>query len=70
MLSIALCACSPHSPQPPQPKNLPQPQAASSVAMNSPLGPLLKDRNRAKAVQGVVDKQAAKQDQAIDDQSH
>ncbi|HWG09985.1 MAG TPA: hypothetical protein VN693_00590 [Rhodanobacteraceae bacterium] len=70
LLSIALCACSPHDPQAPQPKNAPQPQAASSVVLNSPLGTLVKDRDRAKAVQNIVDSQVAKQSSAIDDQSH
>ena len=69
-LVAALCACSPRNPQAPQPDNSPQPQSESSVVMNSPLGPLLKDRDRAKAVQDAVDKQAAKQSKDIDDQSH
>ncbi len=66
----ALCACSPHNPQAPQPDNAPKPQSESSVVMNSPLGPLLKDRDRAKAVQKTVLDQAAKQSSTIDDQSH
>jgi hypothetical protein len=68
LAATALCAC--HSPQAPQPDNAPKPQSESSVVMNSPLGPLLKDRDRAKAVQDVVDKQAAQQSKDIDDQSH
>ncbi|MDQ2971515.1 MAG: hypothetical protein M3R20_00800 [Pseudomonadota bacterium] len=68
--TYVLCACSPHNPAPKQPDNTPQPQAASSVVLNSPLGPLLKDRDRAKAVQQTVDAQAAAQNAAIDDQSH
>ena len=63
-------ACSPNNPQAPQPKNAPQPQSGSSVVLNSPLGTLVKDRDRAKAVQKVVDQQAAKQQQTIDEQSH
>ncbi|HXS73168.1 MAG TPA: hypothetical protein VN725_03925 [Rhodanobacteraceae bacterium] len=72
--AIALCAglmaCSPHNPQAPQPKDAPQPQAESSVVLNSPLGTLVKDRDRAKAVQKVIDDQAAKQRADIDAQSH
>ena len=65
---VALCAC--RNPQAPQPDNSPQPQSESSVVMNSPLGPLVKDRDRAKSVQKIVDDQAAKQSSTIDDQSH
>ena len=65
-----LCACSPRNPQAPQPDNAPQPQSTSTVVANSPLGPLMKDRDRAKAVQKIVDDQAKKQGKAIDDQSH
>lgn len=67
-LIATLCAC--HNPQAPQPDNSPQPQSESSVVLNSPLGTLVKDRDRAKAVQDVVDKQAAQQSKDIDDQSH
>lgn len=75
LIAATLCAClatacSPNNPQAPQPKNVPQPQSESSVVLNSPLGTLIKDRDRAKAVQKVVDKQAAQQAKAIDDQSH
>ncbi|MEO6968355.1 MAG: hypothetical protein ABI132_07905 [Rhodanobacteraceae bacterium] len=68
--ACALCACSSRNHAPVQPKNAPAPQTASSVVLNSPLGPLLKDRDRAKAVQQTVDAQAAAQNAAIDDQSH
>ncbi len=68
LAAAALCAC--HSPHAPQPDDAPQPQSASSVVMNSPLGPLLKDRDRAKAVQKMVEDQAAKQSSAIDAASH
>lgn len=67
---LYLCACSPRDPQAPQPGNSPQPQSESSVVMNSPLGPLLKDRDRSKAVQKIVNDQASKQSSTIDDQSH
>lgn len=70
ILASGLCACSPRTPQAPQPDNSPQPQSASSVVLNSPLGTLVKDRDRAKAVQKIVDDQAAKQSKDIDDQSH
>lgn len=63
-------ACSPSNPQAPQPKNAPQPQSESTVVLNSPLGALVKDRDRAKAVQKIVDQQANKQNAAIDAQSH
>lgn len=74
-ISAALClcfatACSPNNPQAPQPNNAPQPQSESSVVLNSPLGSLVKDRDRAKAVQKIVDQQAAKQKTDIDAQSH
>ena len=68
--ACALAACSPRNPAPKQSDNAPQPQAASSVVLNSPLGTLVKDRDRAKAVQKIVNQQAAQQSQAIDDQSH
>jgi hypothetical protein len=73
--AAALCACfttacSPNNPQAPQPKDTPQPKSESSVVLNSPLGTLVKDRDRAKAVQKIVDQQAAKQKAAIDAQSH
>ena len=75
ILAAALCACSiaacsPHNPQAPQPKDTPQPQSESSVVLNSPLGTLVKDRDKAKAVQKIVDQQAAKQRADIDAQSH
>ena len=75
ILAAALCvcfatACSPHNPQAPQPKDAPQPQSESSVVLNSPLGTLVKDRDKAKAVQKIVDQQAAKQRADIDAQSH
>lgn len=63
-------ACSPNNPQAPQPKDAPQPQSESSVVLNSPLGTLVKDRDKAKAVQKIVDDQAAKQRADIDAQSH
>jgi len=65
---VALSAC--RNPQTPQPDNSPQPQSESSVVLDSPLGTLVKDRDRAKAVQDVVNKQAAQQSKDIDDQSH
>lgn len=70
LLSAVLCGCSPRNPAPKQPDTTPQPQAASSVVLDSPLGPLLKDRDRAKAVQQTIDAQAAAQRAAIDDESH
>jgi hypothetical protein len=75
LITAALCAClatacSPNNPQAPQPRDAPQPQSESSVVLNSPLGPLIKDRDKAKAVQKIVDKQAAQQKAAIDAQSH
>ncbi|HET7557872.1 MAG TPA: hypothetical protein VFK08_07335 [Rhodanobacteraceae bacterium] len=69
-MCVGFSACSPHSPQAPQPTNAPQPQSESSVVLNSPLGTLVKDRDKAKAVQKIVDDQAAKQKAAIDAQSH
>lgn len=63
-------ACSPHDPQTAQPQVASRPQAASSMVLNSPLGTLVKDRDRAKAVQNIVDSQAAKQSSVIDAQSH
>ena len=68
--ATALCACSPRTPQASQPGNSPQPQSESSVVLNSPLGTLVKDRDRAKAVQKIVDDQAAKQSSTIDAESH
>lgn len=68
--AYVLCACSARNPAPAQPKDAPAPQAASSVVLNSPLGPLVKDRDRAKAVQQTIDAQAAAQNAAIDDESH
>jgi hypothetical protein len=70
LMLAGLCACSPHTPQAPQPDNSPQPQSESSVVLGSPLGTLVKDRDRAKAVQKIVNDQAAKQGKDIDDQSH
>ena len=69
-LCVSLAACSPDNPQAPQPKNAPQPQTESSVVLNSPLGTLVKDRDKAKAVQKIVNDQAAKQRADIDAQSH
>lgn len=69
-LCVCLGACSPHNPQAPQPKDTPQPQSESSVVLNSPLGTLVKDRDKAKAVQKIVDQQAAKQRADIDAESH
>ena len=63
-------ACSPRNPQAPQPDNSPQPQSESSVVLDSPLGTLVKDRDRAKAVQKIVNDQAAKQSSTIDAESH
>jgi hypothetical protein len=71
--ALSLCfatACSPNNPQAPQPKNAPQPQSESTVVLNSPLGTMVKDRDKAKAVQKIVDQQAAKQRADIDAQSH
>ena len=75
LISAALCfcfatACSPDNPQAPQPKDAPQPRSESSVVLNSPLGTLVRDRDKAKAVQKIVDQQAAKQRADIDAQSH
>ncbi|HEX6612548.1 MAG TPA: hypothetical protein VF022_01610 [Rhodanobacteraceae bacterium] len=70
VLCTGLAACSPDNPQAPQPKNAPQPQTESSVVVNSPLGALVKDRDKAKAVQKIVNDQAAKQRADIDAQSH
>jgi hypothetical protein len=48
----------------------PQPQAATSVArVKTPFDALLKDRDRAKAVQQQVDAQAKAQQAAIDAQT-
>jgi hypothetical protein len=70
VLCTGLAACSPDNPQAPQPKNAPQPQTGSSVVLNSPLGTLVKDRDKARAVQKIVNDQAAKQRADIDAQSH
>jgi len=67
-LIAMLWAC--RSPQAPQPDNAPQPQSESSVVLNSPLGTLVKDRDRAKAVQKIVNDQAATQSSTIDAESH
>ncbi|HEX6614459.1 MAG TPA: hypothetical protein VF022_11395 [Rhodanobacteraceae bacterium] len=69
-LCVCLAACSPDNPQAPQPKKAPKPQSESSVVLNSPLGTLVRDRDKAKAVQNIVDQQAAKQRADIDAQSH
>lgn len=69
-LCVGFTACSPNNPQAPQPKNAPQPQSESSVVLNSPLGTLVKDRDKAKAMQKIVNDQAAKQKAEIDAQSH
>lgn len=66
--ACTLAGCS-RPPQPPldQP---PQPQAATSVArVKTPFDALLKDRDRAKAVQQQVDAQAKAQQAAIDAQT-
>lgn len=70
LCACILAACSPHDPRAPQPADKPQPQSESSVVLNSPLGALVKDRDRAKAVQNTVNDQAARQKAAIDAQSH
>lgn len=63
-----LCGCS-HPPQPPD-QQPPEPQAATSTArVKTPFDTLLKDRDRAKAVQQQVDDQAKTQRAAIDAQS-
>lgn len=57
-------------PPPPDPNAPPTPQAAHSTAKPyNPLDPLLKTRDRARAVQTTVDQQTAKQDAAVEDQS-
>ena len=70
VLCVCLAACSPNNPQAPQPKDSPQPQSESSVVLNSPLGTLVKDRDKARAVQKIVNDQAARQRADIDAQSH
>lgn len=60
---LMLGACS----TPPPPAAPPEPKAAH---VDNPLDPLLKTRDRAKAVQGNVDSQAADQRAAIDAQDH
>jgi uncharacterized protein YcaQ len=63
-----LCGCS-HPPQPPD-QQPPEPQAAASAArVKTPFDDLLKDRDRAKAVQQQVDTQAKAQRAAIDAES-
>ncbi|HMH68144.1 MAG TPA: hypothetical protein VK519_09505 [Pinirhizobacter sp.] len=57
-------------PPPPDPNAPPTPQAAQSTARPyNPLDPLLKTRDRARAVQTTVDQQHATQDAAVEDQS-
>ncbi|HET7359845.1 MAG TPA: hypothetical protein VFJ04_06825 [Rhodanobacteraceae bacterium] len=66
--ACALAGCS-RPPQPPV-EHPPQPQAAASVArVKTPFDSLLKDRDRAKAVQQQVDAQAKAQQAAIDAQT-
>jgi hypothetical protein len=66
---IALaCGCS--HPSPPDRDAPPTPQAAQSTARPyNPLDPMLKTRDRARAVQTTVDQQHATQDAAVEDQS-
>jgi len=56
---------------PTDPNNAPPtPQAAQSTAKPyNPLDPMLKTRDRARAVQTTVDQQHATQDAAVEDQS-
>jgi len=62
------CGCS--HPPPPDPNAPPAPQAAQSTARPyNPLDPMLKTRDRARAVQASVDQQHATQDTAVEDPS-
>jgi hypothetical protein len=62
------CGCS--HPPPPDPNAPPAPQAAQTTARPyNPLDPMLKTRDRARAVQTTVDQQHATQDAAVEDQS-
>ena len=62
------CGCS--HPPPPDPNAPPTPQAAQSTARPyNPLDPMLKTRDRARAVQTTVDQQHTTQDAAVEDQS-
>jgi hypothetical protein len=64
--TLMAVGCS-HPADPPAP---PAPQAAQSVAKPyNPLDPMLKTRDRARAVQATVDQQHATQDAAVEDQS-
>lgn len=57
-------------PPPPDPNAPPTPQAAQSAATPyNPLDPMLKTRDRARAVQATVNQQHATQDAAVEDQS-
>jgi hypothetical protein len=66
-LAIPLLMLGACSTPPPPPAAPPEPKAAH---VDNPLDPLLKTRDRAKAVQGNVDTQAADQRAAIDAQDH
>ena len=66
--TILAAGCS--HPPPPDPNAPPTPQAAQSTARPyNPLDPMLKTRDRARAVQATVDQQNATQDAAVEDQS-
>ncbi|HEY4143970.1 hypothetical protein [Pinirhizobacter sp.] len=68
--TAALLAVGCSHPPPPDPNAPPAPQAAQSTAKPyNPLDPMLKTRDRARAVQATVDQQHAAQDAAVEDQS-
>ena len=67
-VTVLAVGCS--HPPPPDQNAPPTPQAAQSTARPyNPLDPLLKTRDRARAVQTTVDQQHATQDAAVEDQS-
>lgn len=66
-LAITLLTLGACSAPPPPPSKAPEPKAAH---VDNPLDPLLKTRDRARAVQGTVDQHAADQRAAVDAQDH
>jgi hypothetical protein len=65
LLAVTLLGACSHPTAPAAP---PEPKAAAAAHPDNPLDPLLKTRDRAAAVQGTVDQQAAQQRAAIDAQ--
>ncbi len=65
--AVLLAACS-NSP-PPATAPAPRP-AAAATRIATPFDPLLRDEQRARDVQQIVNRQAARQKQAIEQQSH